>query len=222
MKKVLQVVSMFTIAACLTGCASTGGYFVDRSRDAADIFTVVMGGGAGGSARVGHIQAGMLLQWGELGLRGGELSPGTLETGQLSTTVIPFVPDDNSITGKVFGLEQYTARKTGHARGKGFKTVSRFPLLTTELRPSTFVDLGGKGKRVSPGPYPRYYYTQIEAYIGAGLGLRLGFNPGELLDFILGWTTNDIFNDDLEVMKQKDKSNQEPEDTARKLADPQH
>lgn len=212
----------FILAACFAGCASTGGYFIDRSRDTADIFTVVMGGGAGGSARVGPIQAGLLLQWGELGLRGGELSPGTLENGQLSTTVIPFVPDDSSITGMVFGLEQYTARKNGCARGKGFKAVSRFPFLTTELRPSTFVDLGGKGKRVSPGPYPYYYFSQIEIYLGALMGVRVGFNPGELLDFILGWTTTDIFNDDLEAREQKEKSNKVPEVTARNLADPQH
>ncbi len=31
-----------------------------------------------------------------------------------------------------------------------------------------------------------------------GLTLGLGFNPGELLDFILGWTTLDIFKDDIE------------------------
>jgi hypothetical protein len=27
--------------------------------------------------------------------------------------------------------------------------------------------------------------------------VRCGFNPGELLDFILGWTTIDIFKDDI-------------------------
>jgi len=51
------------------------------------------------------------------------------------------------------------------------------------------------------------YWTQIEAVIGIGGTLRLGFNPGELLDFILGWTTIDIYGDDLEAKKQKEKSN---------------
>jgi hypothetical protein len=143
----------------MTGCATQ--YATDRRRDAADIFTVVLGGGAGGSARVGPIQAGLLLQFGELGLRGGEVSPGSLLTGQSATTVIPFGVGDNSITGMVFGLEQYTPRETGQTRGKGFKAVSRFPFLTTELRPSTVVDLGGRGQRVFPGPYPLYYCGTI-------------------------------------------------------------
>ena len=46
------------------------------------------------------------------------------------------------------------------------------------------------------------YYTQIEAVVGAGPSVRLGFNPGELLDFILGWTTIDIYKDDLERSKR--------------------
>ena len=47
------------------------------------------------------------------------------------------------------------------------------------------------------------YYNQIEAVIGVGPSLRLGFNPGELLDFILGWTTIDIYKDDLEQSKKE-------------------
>ncbi len=39
--------------------------------------------------------------------------------------------------------------------------------------------------------------------IGLGGTLRLGFNPGELLDFLLGWFTIDIYNDDIELNKRK-------------------
>jgi hypothetical protein len=31
---------------------------------------------------------------------------------------------------------------------------------------------------------------------GAFISQRAGFNPGELVDFILGWAGIDIFNDD--------------------------
>jgi hypothetical protein len=42
-----------------------------------------------------------------------------------------------------------------------------------------------------------FYYTQIEAAAGLWYTVRLGFNPGELLDFLLGWTTIDILSDDV-------------------------
>ena len=38
--------------------------------------------------------------------------------------------------------------------------------------------------------------TQCELAAGLGPTVRLGFNPGELVDFILGWTTLDIYGDD--------------------------
>jgi len=41
------------------------------------------------------------------------------------------------------------------------------------------------------------YFFQVEALIGLGPTVRLGLNCAELLDFIIGWTTIDIFNDDL-------------------------
>ena len=59
--------------ACLTGCASTGGYLIDRGRDAADIVTITAGGGVGGKARVGPFQTGLLLDMSSIGLRGGSL-----------------------------------------------------------------------------------------------------------------------------------------------------
>ena len=41
------------------------------------------------------------------------------------------------------------------------------------------------------------YYTDIECVAGFLLLIRIGFNPGELLDFLLGWTTLDIYDDDI-------------------------
>ena len=59
--------------------------------------------------------------------------------------------------------------------------------------------IGGPDEFVLPESL--FYLTQIEVAAGLGGTLRLGFNPGELLDFILGFTTIDIFNDDLEKRK---------------------
>lgn len=49
-----------------------------------------------------------------------------------------------------------------------------------------------------------YYYTQLEVAAGLGYTVRLGFNPGELLDFLLGWTTIDIFGDDVGIPPTKE------------------
>ncbi len=54
--------------------------------------------------------------------------------------------------------------------------------------------------------FPWYYYTQCEVCLGVLRGVRLGVNPGELLDFLLGWTTLDTFNDDLEQMQRQQES----------------
>jgi len=49
------------------------------------------------------------------------------------------------------------------------------------------------------------YYTEGEVALGCHYTVRLGVNPGELLDFLLGWTTLDIYGDDLEHAKRSSK-----------------
>lgn len=58
-------------------------------------------------------------------------------------------------------------------------------------------------EKIKPFGYPKTYLYQIEFTIGIYYGLRVGFNPSELLDFILGFTTYDLNDDDL---NPKDKS----------------
>ena len=62
-------------------------------------------------------------------------------------------------------------------RGKGFLAKAPLPILGVANQPE--------------------YYTQVEVVIAIIGSLRLGFNPGELLDFLVGWTTLDIYGDDL-------------------------
>ena len=40
-------------------------------------------------------------------------------------------------------------------------------------------------------------WTHLEAAAALGVGVRLGFNPGELLDFLLGFFGADLYGDDL-------------------------
>jgi hypothetical protein len=48
------------------------------------------------------------------------------------------------------------------------------------------------------------FFTQLDVSVGLFGSLRLGFNPGELLDLILGFTTLDIFADDTWIREPKD------------------
>jgi hypothetical protein len=48
-----------------------------------------------------------------------------------------------------------------------------------------------------PSELRAHYYTQLEAVAAIVPGLRVGFNPAELLDFLLGWTSLDLFKDDV-------------------------
>lgn len=43
---------------------------------------------------------------------------------------------------------------------------------------------------------PATYFTQVEISFGLFGGTRVGLNPGEFLDFVLGWFGLDLFGDD--------------------------
>ncbi|EPG74165.1 hypothetical protein LEP1GSC058_3264 [Leptospira fainei serovar Hurstbridge str. BUT 6] len=45
--------------------------------------------------------------------------------------------------------------------------------------------------------YPKAFLFQLELYIGARYGIRIGFNLAELLDFLIGFTGLDILEDDI-------------------------
>jgi len=156
---------------------------MDRGRDAADIFTASVGGGVGAKARIGPIQTGLLADIPIYGLRGGEIA---------SQTGWPYSLDFQWVIG---GVEAYVG---GQRRKKGFCIAStRLPLMPDIKAPFTpFVHGIPANTDYSPS-----YYTQIEAVVGLIPSLRLGFNPGELLDFILGWGNIDIYKDDIEMKK---------------------
>ena len=173
---VIQLTGCLVSAIC-SGCA-TSGYLGDRMRDAGDVFTATVGQNYGVKARVGPLRAGLFCGLDYAGLRSGELGfpfhPSCYEQAiDLELTAFSsetFFPDDLQI-----------ARK----RGKLFKSEGIICFaLPDEMPPAS------RRQRAA-------YYTQIEAAVGLFGGLRLGFNPGELLDFILGWTTLDIYEDDL-------------------------
>jgi len=177
----------------MTGCATP--YMIDRRNDAADIFTASFGLGAGAKARIGPVNAGLFGNGDRTGLRLGrvftpaQLSPST-EMVEV-TTPLPVFP---GLHGNGFGLHslekcdepcfEFERRNKSY---QGFGTIVPFIM--------TLMD--------APAPY----YTQFEIAGGFLVTARIGFNPGELLDFFLGWFGVDIYKDDLETKKQNEKLN---------------
>jgi len=190
---VIQIAGVAFSALC-SGCATTG-YMGDRMRDAGDIFTATVGKGAGIKARVGPVGTGIFINRDVAGLRGG-----TLFRIKDDTQFKPY--DFTSIIPKLYMVpifieDRLRLKGESEIRHKDFEAIGIFiPLVSWVDEPNNSSTKWA-------------YNTQIEVAVGLGGTLRLGFNPGELVDFILGWTTIDIYSDDLKVKKQTmEQSNQ--------------
>lgn len=176
---------VFAVLLSLIGSADAQ-YFRNRYRDALDVLTLQVGYGLGGKARVGPLQTGLLVDVGTFGLRGGDLL--TRRDFWPSGHDIPAKVD---LVGAVVGAECFQGSELSRRRRKGF--VSRqIAVISLPRKPS---EQATASRRVEGGSVP--YCTQIEVVAAAGPSLRLGFNPGELVDFILGWLRIDLFHDDL-------------------------
>ena len=195
----IRIVGAAMIAASMAGCAT--GYMADRGRDAADIFTVGVGYGLGTKVRVGPVQLGLLYEISSASLRGGELSADNQET---------VGPETGDALRLILGTESLF--KCRLPRNKNFLATNLNVLPeesdTLFLIPFIYAAkplqiLSRTATRSSPKdqPPPYYYYSQIEFVASLYRSIRIGFNPGELLDFLLGWTTLDIYSDDVEVRK---------------------
>ena len=58
-------------------------------------------------------------------------------------------------------------------------------------------EYGGPWKLENYGRISWSIYSDIHIVCALGAGFRIGINPGEIADFILGWCMIDIFHDDL-------------------------
>jgi hypothetical protein len=177
--KTLHLVASCAILACSCGCATP--YLHDRGRDAADILTASFGAGLGAKARVGPLQAGLLVQGDVAGLRAGTL-------GRLSKPDDgPFLPLTSEVILLVVGGEGLqTSDPLSGERGKDFIAGSVLPLI--------FLPESHDRKKSVSVPS---YFTQIEGVVALGVSVRFGFNPGELVDFLLGWAGIDFYGDDV-------------------------
>ena len=194
MKRFAQLFTMIAASVLTVGCASTKGYFRDRARDAADILTITAGPGYGVDARFGPMSLGVARTHDQCGLMCGEvfsrkhprLGPEHLVwLGLFMDDVVPLPLMAGHRTIERNRQDEHTF-KTTKQRHKAYEMGS-FLFIPFFIYP-TGEDSG----------YAKLYAaTQIEASVGLGWAIRIGFNPVELLDFLLGWTTIDIFDDDL-------------------------
>lgn len=177
-----------------TGCSSLSGYFVDRGRDAADVLTISVGVGAVGQVRLGPLPVGILDTSDVVGLRYGETLCRTFngKKPEEHDVLLATVPTALvALFGVGFhGLDQIPAYFEKLDNYQMYE--NNFPLSETQLL---------RNKRTELLSSPNCY--QVEGVIGLGLTLRAGVNAGELLDFILGWSTLDIFKDDIGTEQQR-------------------
>lgn len=201
MSRVLLLLTLFAIS-----CSSP--YLRNRGRDALDIFTVEFQTRAyGASVRAGPVKAGLYHKSADgaaAGLRGGDL--GVHHDAEFA---VLFFGADYFQKKPLGDLEtpseedSKTAEETDPSqtalRGKEFR--ARSPFGTTQpaqKKRSVFKKKGGFA--------PASYYTQLEVSLGIFFGVKLGINPGELLDALLGWTTLDIFRDDEPFETEQEKA----------------
>jgi hypothetical protein len=151
------------------GCS----YVRNRLNDAKDVFTLTAGVGAGAKARLGPLQAGLIYHNDRVGLRAGELFAGQ-EEGR---------SPGEDINLLIAGFDYFWLPGQAEERRKNHGGAN------------LIVPLGNLGHEITyRGPA---YWTQIEVTGGALLSGKVGFNPGELIDLILGFCGVDIYSDDI-------------------------
>lgn len=205
--KNIFIISLIIYTSLLCNCATQKCYFIDRKRDAADIFNASIGGGIGGRIRISLFHVGFLLLNNDfIGFKNAyyfhDNYAKTIDLGDVDTFILPAGTEGILNWPMWFGGEFFKSESKESTliikRNKEYGACSIIPFISTS---------DGAKKLITT--FTPYYYTQIEAIIGFVPSLRLGFNPGELIDFILGWTTIDIFNDDVGIVNIHKKTKEE-------------
>lgn len=185
MKKAIQLSFLLALMGSMSGCATS--YWIDRGRDAADVVTATVGIGAGAKVRAGPLNAGLFWNQDRAGVRGGEGITGPWNSVEFTTPLPIFHGPLEPNPWGMHSIELFSPTDEPSKRGKDFWMTGFYvPFVMNR-----------------PWGWTPTYFTQIEIAVGALGTIRLGFNPGELLDFVLGWTTLDIFKDDLESRNMK-------------------
>jgi hypothetical protein len=178
LRVIRQIGLALVVVPYVSGCA-TMDFLTDRTRDTLDVFTCSVGYGIGAKAQVGPVQVGLLANQDKVGLRGGVVQRWKKSPSQRRDTPPPCAENDWFFGGfNSFMPRDYVVRN----RYKHFVAAKYGPLVGPVLP--------GRNRRL-------FLLTEIEAVVGVGPSLRLGVNPGEALDLLLGFIDIDLYDDDI-------------------------
>lgn len=178
-------VPLLVAISCLAGCA-TSGYWGDRARDCADIITITSGQGSGVKLRAGIAQVGLLATHDVVGLRGGAW----MQAGGKGNVIEDHLYDNDYLLLPLFSFGDeafYPKWPFVEGRHKEYDSWKPLPFLTLPM--SDCVSFYDRGQFA--------HYVQCEVVIGCVRTIRMGVNPFEFLDFVLGWLRIDLCDDDV-------------------------
>jgi hypothetical protein len=164
-------VARVLVAGAATMLLLTGcaGYWRDRGRDAGDILGASIGPGIGATAQVGPAAAGLGVH---LGLDGWE--DGARVEG--------FGHAPGSFAGSLVIISTKYGSEGAADRGKAYRVDT---LGVLPVGPAAGAMM------------PASYFTKVEVSVGFLASVKVAMNPGEILDFLLGFVGLDIYSDDL-------------------------
>lgn len=205
MKQLLTHWLVGLIALVAGGCATPRNYLHDRTNDALDVFTVTGGKGVGAAVRCGPVHVGLLGYRDACGVIGGHVmvpSSGDLEMESYWVDPLIGVPTGD---GFLTGEQKLWAYASGEMKMRAKCYSARGQTLPFIMTPGRAYECYVRSSPATAlSKYPHYYWSQVEVAVGLWWGVRLGFNPGELLDFLSGWFGADMYGDDLDGLRADD------------------
>ena len=200
----MKILTLLTIAWAwlFTSCVTNGldglsepTYWDKRKMDARDIFTLTISKPAlGAKAQIGPVGLGLydqqffskFFRHQEFGLKHGEINS--------------FVSEDLTCIGTLGEQSRHTYLKfgrDGEVRDSGVSFNRDLERQRIALRTKLRMKYSRSGLFVSPPERTSIaQYSRLELAAGLYTGVRVGFNPLELFDFFIGFTTYDLASDD--------------------------
>lgn len=193
--RIVRNLTAVLVGAAVAGCTGGTDYQRNRLEDLADCVTFSVGRGFGAKVQAGVFGCAPLIvyrpKW---GMHAGEM---------VDWRATPFVCYEHTYLRDPCGYfildEYYYVSDRARLRAK---TYSQFGFLAFmvpgpyRVLPK-YVIASDMWETIPPERLPWYKLTDVNVSGGVFLGFRLGVNPGEFLDFLLGWCHLDIYGDDL-------------------------